>query len=216
MDTPGGMHGFDLAKVVMAADALVMPVCNSFFDRESAASCLAELMTLPRVASKRCMIGVVGMRVDARTHASQTLREWALALHIPFLGVLRETQVYVRSLESGLTVFDLTGSSNRGDLEQWGPILQWLRPIAKLPDAAERTEASSPLINLTQAPRTNRLDVACASSLVSIPEAQVHGELLATLVKAHPDRQLMQQRMQFSGSANPFGFARDHGSATLT
>ncbi len=43
LDTPGGLHGFELAKVVMSADVVIMPVCHSMFDRESAASCHAEL-----------------------------------------------------------------------------------------------------------------------------------------------------------------------------
>ena len=41
LDTPGGIHGFELARVVMFADAIVMPVCASMFDRESAAACQA-------------------------------------------------------------------------------------------------------------------------------------------------------------------------------
>jgi len=36
LDTPGGIHGFELARIVMFADAIVMPVCSSMFDRESA------------------------------------------------------------------------------------------------------------------------------------------------------------------------------------
>ena len=38
LDTPGGLHGFELARIVMFADAIVMPVCSSMFDRESAAA----------------------------------------------------------------------------------------------------------------------------------------------------------------------------------
>ena len=132
LDTPGGMHGFELAKVVMSADAIIMPVCNSMFDRESAASCLAELRQLPRVASGRCKVGVVGMRVDARTRAGAALQEWAESMQVPFLGVLRETQVYVRSLESGLTIFDMPAAQCSADLQQWEPILVWLRPLVKL------------------------------------------------------------------------------------
>ena len=98
LDTPGGMHGFELARVVMFADAIIMPVCNSMFDRESAAACHAELMALPRVASGRCKLVTIGMRIDARTNAAQTLREWSECLGVPYLGALRETQLYVRSL----------------------------------------------------------------------------------------------------------------------
>jgi hypothetical protein len=48
LDTPGGLRGFDLARVAAFADVMVMPVCNSIFDRESAGECFAELMALPR------------------------------------------------------------------------------------------------------------------------------------------------------------------------
>ena len=73
LDTPGGLHGFDLARVVAFADVILMPVCNSAFDRESAADCHAELMALPRVASGRCKVAAVGMRLDARTKAGEVL-----------------------------------------------------------------------------------------------------------------------------------------------
>ena len=129
LDTPGGLRGFDLARVVMSVDAIIMPVCDSMFDRESAAACHAELMTLPRIANGRCQLVTVGMRVDERGRSAQTLREWSEQLSIPFLGFLRETQLYVRSLERGMTIFDLPPQAAAIDLKQWEPILQWLRPV---------------------------------------------------------------------------------------
>src|SRR5678816_210246 len=60
LDTPGGLRGFDLARVVAFADVILMPVCNSIFDRESAADCFAEMMALPRVASGRCRVATIG------------------------------------------------------------------------------------------------------------------------------------------------------------
>ena len=135
LDTPGGLHGFDLARVVMFADAILMPVCGSVFDRESAAACHAELMTLPRVASGRCKLATVGMRIDARTKAGETVRTWSEGLGLPFLGVLRETQLYVRSLEQGLTLFDLPEADVSRDLAQWAPIIDWVKPVFT-PEAA--------------------------------------------------------------------------------
>jgi chromosome partitioning protein len=136
LDTPGGLRGFELARVAMFADAIVMPVCNSVFDRESAADCFAELMTLPRVASGRCKVAAVGMRLDARTKADEVLRDWAAKHEIPFIGVLRETQGYVRCVEQGLTLFDLPPAKVETDLTQWQPILQWLRPVLHAAPAA--------------------------------------------------------------------------------
>lgn len=132
LDTPGGLRGFDLARVVAFADVVLMPVCNSVFDRDSAAECHAELMALPRVASGRCKVAAIGMRIDGRTKAAETLALWAGGLKLPFIGVLREAQVYVRSVEQGLTLFDLPPEQAQADLAQWKPIVDWLEPVLRL------------------------------------------------------------------------------------
>lgn len=129
LDTPGGLRGFDLVRVVMLADAVLIPVCNSLFDRESAAECFAEMQTHPRVASGRCRVAAVGMRLDARTKADEVLRKWAAGLELPYIGVLRETQSYVRCVEHGLTLFDLPRAKVEDDLKQWQPILDWIAPV---------------------------------------------------------------------------------------
>jgi chromosome partitioning protein len=129
LDTPGGLHGFDLARVAAFADVILMPVCNSAFDRESAAACHAELMALPRVASGRCKVAAVGMRLDTRTRAAETLAAWAQGLKLPFVTALREAQAYVRGVERGLTLFDQPAEKARADLAQWKPLVDWLEPI---------------------------------------------------------------------------------------
>lgn len=143
IDTPGGLRGFDLARVVMYADAILIPVCNSAFDRESAADCYAELKSLPRVAGGRCPVAAIGMRLDARTKAAEVLREWAGQLQLPFVGTLRETQIYVRCIEQGLALFDLPADKVQADLAQWQPILQWLEPVlARLTEPAAARAAA--------------------------------------------------------------------------
>jgi chromosome partitioning protein len=147
LDTPGGLHGFELARIVMFADAIVVPVCPSLFDRESAAACLAELMTLPRVAKGQCRVTTIGMRVDGRTSAAETLRAWAREQDTEMVGMLRETQLYVKALERGLTLFDVAPRQVATDLAQWEPILQWLKPVLlPAPQPAEpRREAILPV-----------------------------------------------------------------------
>lgn len=154
LDTPGGLRGFDLARVVMFADVILMPVCNSVFDRESAADCYAELMTLPRVASGRCQVAAVGMRLDARTKAGEVLKEWADKQKLPFIGVLRETQGYVRCVEQGLTLFDMPPAKVEADLLQWKPILNWLSPVLRPAPVAVKTKPAA----ATPAPNGSRAD----------------------------------------------------------
>jgi chromosome partitioning protein len=176
LDTPGGLRGFELARVIMSADAVLVPVCHSLFDRDSAAACLAELDSLPRIASGRCKLGVVGMRLDARTKAAESLRLWALELQQNFLGVLRETQTYVRSLDNGRTLFDAP-STHAQDLAQWEPILHWLRPVVGLePPAAPEPVPEIDAPNQIQSPR--------AASLMPAQESMVHGTRLTVFASA--------------------------------
>ncbi len=191
LDTPGGMRGFELTKVIMSADAVVMPVCNSMFDRESAAACVAELMTMPRIASGRCKLSLVGMRIDARTRAAQSLQEWAQSLNVPFLGVLREAQLYVRSLDSGQTMFDLPPSVHAADLLQWQPILDWLSPVMRLPtsQAPPAAVAEVPLSVRTPAPVATatdpgRIHTARPANLMPAQESFVHGARLSVFASS--------------------------------
>jgi hypothetical protein len=171
LDTPGGVHGFELARIVMFADAIVMPVCSSMFDRESAAQCHAELSALPRVAGGRCRVGVVAMRIDGRTKHEQAMREWADAIGVAFVGALRETQLYTRALERGLTIFDQPPQQAQADLLQWQPILDWLAPVLSPPQAANDSPAS------LRAP-VARIAAARPGSLMPAQDTLVHGTRL--------------------------------------
>jgi chromosome partitioning protein len=126
IDTPGGLTGLGLAKTVMLADAIFIPVCGSLFDRESASDCWAELRQHPRVKSGRCAVSAIGMRLDGRTHAEEITRDWAASMQLEFLTCLRSTQLYVRAVENGLSIFDMPLSASATDREQWRPIIQWL------------------------------------------------------------------------------------------
>lgn len=178
LDTPGGLHGFDLARMVMFADAILMPVCNSAFDREAAAACHAELMALPRVASGRCKLAAIGMRIDARTHAAQVLGDWAAELELPFLSVLRETQLYVQCLERGMTIFDLSGQRTATDLTQWQPILDWLTPVLDPAPAVSQPPVTQPTL------LPSRVGSSRPDSLMPAQESMIPGGRIAS---AQPD-----------------------------
>lgn len=194
LDTPGGLHGFDLARMIMFADAVIMPVCGSAFDRESAATCHAELMSLPRVISGRCKVVSIGMRVDEDTDSGEVLAQWAAKLNLPFLGVLRESAVYVQSTERGMTLFDMAHSMANAavqaghfqiadpqtddmqiDLQQWRPILDWLQPYLGASPAVAGMNAADGAPNLapqTAAPAPPRTTTAPSQPLGMNPPAR--------------------------------------------
>jgi chromosome partitioning protein len=143
LDTPAGLQGHELVRAVMCADAIVMPVCDSAFDRDAAAHCWAELQHHPRITSGRCRVAAVGMRIDTRTRADDTLQTWARAIGLPFIGVLRDTKMYVRCIERGLTIFDLPAARTQADREQWTVILDWLDPLWVSRELATPSQAAA-------------------------------------------------------------------------
>lgn len=194
LDTPGGLRGFDLARIVMFADAILMPVCNSPFDRESAADCHAELLSMPRVSAGRCKLAAVGMRLDARTQADVVLAGWARALQLPFIGVLRETQAYVRCVERGLTLFDLPRARVEADMAQWQPIIEWLLPVLH-PEAQAATSADPARARTSSA--ASRPSAECAEAA---PAGQPRSAGLPTIAdELRPSLAMPAQRSGITG-----------------
>jgi chromosome partitioning protein len=74
----------------------------------------------------KTQIGIVGMRVDARTIAADKLNDFVQSLGLPMVGYVRDTQNYIHLTAQGLTVFDVARSRVEQDLELWQPICAWL------------------------------------------------------------------------------------------
>jgi chromosome partitioning protein len=124
LDTPGGINGWRFTEILQVAHKLVVPLQPSLFDIYATRSFLDEL-SQHRLAG-RLQIGIVGMRVDARTKAADQLRTFVEGLELPVLGFLRDTQNYIQAAARGLTLFDIAPRRVEKDLEQWRPICEWL------------------------------------------------------------------------------------------
>jgi len=136
LDTPGGFHGFSLMKVSMHADAIIIPITPGVFDRIAAAESIKELRSFPRVATGKCRLACVGMRVDGRTGQATELAAWAQAQEIPLLGSIRMAQVYARCMERGLSLFDFPGAKVEHYLADWENLKSWLDEVLSSAPAA--------------------------------------------------------------------------------
>jgi chromosome partitioning protein len=200
LDTPAGLSGTDLQRAVMSADAVLMPVCDSAFDRDAVAHCWAELRVLPRVTSGRCRVAAVGMRIDTRTRDDNKLRTWAQGLELPFLGVLRDTKLYVRCIERGLTIFDLPEARTVADREQWQAILDWLDPLWASRESATPSQADALAQIESDAPAAPKVDAEgrVEAVPVRVTAAPRRAAADATLAAALTPRAAPAQRGWFS------------------
>lgn len=125
VDTPAGLHGNRLTATLGLADKVIVPLQPSMFDILATQHFLERLAKEKAVRKGSIQVGVVGMRVDARTRSADELRRFVEGLELPVLGYLRDTQNYVQLAAHGLTLWDVAKSRVEKDLEQWEPILEW-------------------------------------------------------------------------------------------
>jgi chromosome partitioning protein len=110
------------------------------------------------VASGRCKVAVVGMRLDRRPKAAARMQHWAAAHGLAYAGSVRASRLYPHGAEHGLTVFDAPPDRVADDLAQWHPVLDWVDAAwaeAARIDAKARTAVpvSAPSIARQAAPR---------------------------------------------------------------
>jgi chromosome partitioning protein len=126
IDTPAGLHGNRLAAALQLADKVIVPLQPSMFDILATQRFLERLAKEKAVRRGSIEVGVIGMRVDARTRSAEQLHRFVEGLELPVLGYLRDTQNYVQLAAHGLTLWDVAKSRVDKDLEQWAPIIDWL------------------------------------------------------------------------------------------
>jgi chromosome partitioning protein len=124
LDTPAGLHGRRFKDIMKLADKVLVPLQPSVFDIFATRAFLDELAQNARIS--KLQVGLVGMRVDARTIAAEQLDTFVQTTGLPMVGHVRDTQNYVHLAAQGLTIFDVAPHRVERDLELWQPIAAWL------------------------------------------------------------------------------------------
>lgn len=126
IDSPAGLHGKTLERALKLAHKVVVPIAPSLFDIRASQEFLAALHAEKSVRKGHAFVGVVGMRVDARTRAGVTLEQFMAAQDLPVLAYLRNTQNYVNAAFEGKSLFDLPHHIAERDLEPWAELMRWV------------------------------------------------------------------------------------------
>lgn len=122
LDTPAGFDGARFEEVMKIATKVIVPLSASMFD------ILATQEFLNKLKQRRNKfdVGVLGMRVNARTRAADQLSHYVNNLGLPVLGFLRDTQNYVQLAAHGTTIWDVAPSRVEKDIEQWQDLIKWV------------------------------------------------------------------------------------------
>jgi chromosome partitioning protein len=95
-DTPSGFQGMPFLRLMMYADAVLIPTAFSIFDRGALENTLRMLQAAPRVASGSCAVACVGTRIDPKSNDAALLETMLRDFSVPYLGAVPAARVYSR------------------------------------------------------------------------------------------------------------------------
>ena len=136
MDMPAGIRGKQMARLMRHAQTVIIPVLPSPLDMRAAADFIWSLLTEHTRAQLPSKLAVMANRVRENTRAYDNLDNFLSELKLPFITSLRENQNYLAAAERGVGIFELGTVAAATDVEQWEPLLKWLRSKKSLPKVA--------------------------------------------------------------------------------
>lgn len=104
---------------------VIIPVMPSPIDIKAATRLWVKLSSAGWLDDPEMDIGIVANRIKANTKYTRTLDAFIGKIGLPKIATLRDTQNYIRSLDAGLTLFDMPPNRVADDLIQWQPLMEW-------------------------------------------------------------------------------------------
>ncbi len=124
-DMPAAWTLKNINSIVQPGDRLLIPVLASPTDIKA---CLRFIMSLHRegIMDSKASVGLVANKVRTNTKYFSVLHTFLNKVGLPIVGQLRDSQNYVRLMDRGLSLFDVSTKSLKRDTDEWVLILDWL------------------------------------------------------------------------------------------
>jgi chromosome partitioning protein len=126
IDAPAGASGLLLHEMLDRAHCILVPVVPSAIDLHATASFLRDLSRYPRLRSGSAQLGVVANKVRRSMPAYRPLEQFLQSLNLRLLARLIDSDVFVRTAESGLGIFEMDENLSLSERKQFLPIVEWV------------------------------------------------------------------------------------------
>ncbi len=127
IDAPAGMCKKMLSEMVAKADVIVVPVVPSSIDIHASSMFIYELKLIINASRRNnTAIGIVANRVRRDEALYQPLRHFLDELRIPFITTFTDSDHYIRAVELGMGIHEMSPQAVRLELSQWIPLVRWL------------------------------------------------------------------------------------------
>ncbi|HTY93931.1 MAG TPA: ParA family protein [Steroidobacteraceae bacterium] len=137
LDTPAAVTGQTMVELTRLSDKILVPVLPSDIDIHACSRCIRDLLLVAKIRRHDNRLGVIANRVKVNTLVYQSLLRFLETLGIPIVATLRDSQNYIRAVESGSGIHEMKGHHIYDDTKAWEPLIAWLENKA----APQRTAA---------------------------------------------------------------------------
>ena len=126
VDSPAGLTHDNLREITRDATSVLVPVLPSAIDIHAASRCIADLLLVAKIDRRDRKLAVVANRTRQNTRSFDKLMRFLDSLGIPIIGVLRDSQNFVRAAEEGIGVCEMQRHRVRKEMEQLDAVVAWL------------------------------------------------------------------------------------------
>src|SRR3954471_4684877 len=133
IDAPAGASGMLLHEMLLRAHSILIPVAPSAIDLHATANFIPDLLLKGMIRQRTIRLAACANRVRSWSPVPQPLERFLASLGMPMLGRVMDSDVYLKSAETGVGVFEMEFAQSAAERQQLMPIIEWVEtPQIKL------------------------------------------------------------------------------------
>jgi len=133
IDAPAGASGMLLHEMLLRAHSILIPVAPSAIDIHATANFIRDLLLKGMIRQRNIRLAACANRVRSSMPVYQPLERFLASLGMPMLGRVMDSDVYLKSAETGIGVFEMEFAQSAAERQQLMPIVEWIEsPQIKL------------------------------------------------------------------------------------
>jgi chromosome partitioning protein len=126
IDAPAGASGMVLQEMLERAHCILVPVVPSAIDLHATTNFLRTLFSYHRLRSGSVQVGLVANKVRRSMPAYRPFDTFLQTMNLRLLARLIDSDVFLRSAETGVGVFEMDENLSVSERKQFMPIIEWV------------------------------------------------------------------------------------------
>jgi chromosome partitioning protein len=127
VDAPAGTAGLLLHELLERSHCVLVPVIPSVIDIRASEAFIKDLLAVSRVRTGELRLGIVANKVRVSMPAYQPFLHFLRSLEVQVVARVLDSDIYLKTVETGLGIFELDPGMTASERRQFTPIGEWVR-----------------------------------------------------------------------------------------